>query len=188
MSCLPRARSSENACMEAVAVTARWEPEDEPFFREWSARRPGEKRSLARARLFGDALGLDWEGLPSTLTVVGQQGKRNGCGPCDGGSPRSRAARRDDRQPGVSARTANESAWAATPCGRDQYRRSRASREAALEQLPDARRRLPLADGCVHDRRSLLPGAVAASTRSSSRKVSAARATRSRSCRRSGSQ
>ena len=75
MSCLARAPSSENARWEAVAVTARWEPDDEPFFREWSARRPGEKRSLARARMFGDALGLDWMGLPPTLTLVGSKGK-----------------------------------------------------------------------------------------------------------------
>jgi folylpolyglutamate synthase/dihydropteroate synthase len=75
MSCLPHASPSENPCREAVAVTARWELEDEPFFREWSARRPGEKRSLVRARMFGDALGLDWEGLPATLTIVGSKGK-----------------------------------------------------------------------------------------------------------------
>ena len=75
MSCLARAPSSENARWEAAAVTACWEPDDEPFFREWRVRRPDERRSLARARLFGDALGLHWAGLPSTLTVVGSKGK-----------------------------------------------------------------------------------------------------------------
>ncbi|MBE1533167.1 folylpolyglutamate synthase/dihydrofolate synthase family protein [Actinomadura algeriensis] len=46
---------------------------DEVFFREWENRRPGERRSLTRARALADALGL----APSrpVLTVVGSKGK-----------------------------------------------------------------------------------------------------------------
>ncbi len=137
MSCLPRARSSENACREAAAVTARWDPADEPFFREWSARRAGEKRSLARARLFGDALGLDWAGLPSTLTVVGSKGKGTAAahatailhagGRCVG-TIVSPAFRRNSERIRVGGK-------ALTP---DQYREVSARATAALEQLPAA--------------------------------------------------
>ncbi|MBD2900054.1 hypothetical protein amrb99_90510 [Actinomadura sp. RB99] len=47
---------------------------DEVFFREWERRRPGETRSLARARELAEALGVLFPGLP-VLTVVGSKGK-----------------------------------------------------------------------------------------------------------------
>jgi dihydrofolate synthase/folylpolyglutamate synthase len=46
---------------------------DEVFFREWERRRPGETRSLARARRLAEALDVLPPGR-SVLTVVGQQG------------------------------------------------------------------------------------------------------------------
>jgi dihydrofolate synthase/folylpolyglutamate synthase len=46
----------------------------EVFFREWRARRPGQTRSLDRARLLATALGLLDPGVP-VLTVVGSKGK-----------------------------------------------------------------------------------------------------------------
>lgn len=48
--------------------------DDEPFFREWSARVPGERRSLARAGLLAGALGLAVGDL-HPLVVVGSKGK-----------------------------------------------------------------------------------------------------------------
>lgn len=51
-----------------------WSPHDEPFFREWRARRPGQRRSLARARRVAERLGIPAT-LPPTLTVVGSKGK-----------------------------------------------------------------------------------------------------------------
>ena len=50
-------------------------PADEPFFREWGARRAGARRSLARAGEFAARLGLDVDGVPAPLTVVGSKGK-----------------------------------------------------------------------------------------------------------------
>ncbi|MEU6754079.1 hypothetical protein ABZ914_48305 [Spirillospora sp. NPDC046719] len=47
---------------------------DEVFFREWERRRPGETRSLARARELAEALDVLSPGLP-VLTVVGSKGK-----------------------------------------------------------------------------------------------------------------
>jgi dihydrofolate synthase/folylpolyglutamate synthase len=47
---------------------------DETFFAEWAGRNPGERRSLGRARLLGEALGIMNTGLP-VLTVVGSKGK-----------------------------------------------------------------------------------------------------------------
>jgi dihydrofolate synthase / folylpolyglutamate synthase len=47
---------------------------DETFFAEWERRSPGQKRSLGRARLLGEALGIMDTGLP-VLTVVGSKGK-----------------------------------------------------------------------------------------------------------------
>ncbi|MDB5070454.1 MAG: fgs1 [Candidatus Eremiobacteraeota bacterium] len=47
---------------------------DEPFFREWRRRRPGDKRSLARARSFMRLLGIEDVRVP-ILTVVGSKGK-----------------------------------------------------------------------------------------------------------------
>jgi folylpolyglutamate synthase/dihydropteroate synthase len=138
MSCLPHARSSENGCWEAVAVTARWEPEDEPFFREWNARRPGEKRSLARARMFGDALGLDWEGLPPTLTVVGSKGKGTAVAHATAvldavgrrvGTIVSPAFRRNSERIRVAGHALRP----------DQYAELSTLAKAALEKLPAAR-------------------------------------------------
>lgn len=56
-------------------MTARWAPADEPFFREWNARRPGQTRSLPRARQLAAALDVSLDALPPTLTVVGSKGK-----------------------------------------------------------------------------------------------------------------
>jgi hypothetical protein len=44
------------------------------FYDEWRRRRPGERRSLRRAALLADALGLTPPGVP-VLTVVGSKGK-----------------------------------------------------------------------------------------------------------------
>jgi dihydrofolate synthase/folylpolyglutamate synthase len=44
------------------------------FYEEWSRRRPGDRRSLARAGLLADVLGLTDPGVP-VLTVVGSKGK-----------------------------------------------------------------------------------------------------------------
>lgn len=51
-----------------------WSLHDEPFFREWQARRPGQRRDLARARRVAERLGIPAE-LPPTLAVVGSKGK-----------------------------------------------------------------------------------------------------------------
>ena len=48
--------------------------DDEPFFREWSTRVPGERRSLERAAQLADALGLPVGDL-HPLVVVGSKGK-----------------------------------------------------------------------------------------------------------------
>jgi dihydrofolate synthase/folylpolyglutamate synthase len=55
-------------------VTAQHLPGDQAFFSEWAARRPGERRSLERARAVGEALGT-WDGTPPVLAVVGSKGK-----------------------------------------------------------------------------------------------------------------
>jgi dihydrofolate synthase / folylpolyglutamate synthase len=47
---------------------------DDPFFREWDARHPGDRRSLDRARLLIARLGIQDAGLP-LLTIVGSKGK-----------------------------------------------------------------------------------------------------------------
>jgi dihydrofolate synthase/folylpolyglutamate synthase len=47
---------------------------DEPFFREWRSRRPGERRSIERAGLLAAALGVAEPRSP-VLTVVGSKGK-----------------------------------------------------------------------------------------------------------------
>ncbi|WP_316043438.1 hypothetical protein [Actinomadura sp. CNU-125] len=47
---------------------------DAVFFREWEGRAPGERRSLARARALGEALGVLPPDVP-VLTVVGSKGK-----------------------------------------------------------------------------------------------------------------
>jgi folylpolyglutamate synthase/dihydrofolate synthase len=47
---------------------------DEPFFREWKARKSGERRSLRRAQRVASALQLDQLPFP-LLTVVGSKGK-----------------------------------------------------------------------------------------------------------------
>ncbi|MEV5574127.1 hypothetical protein AB0L06_29170 [Spirillospora sp. NPDC052269] len=47
---------------------------DQVFFREWTARRPGSRRSVARARELAGALGLLPVGVP-VLSVVGSKGK-----------------------------------------------------------------------------------------------------------------
>ncbi|MFC5182998.1 folylpolyglutamate synthase/dihydrofolate synthase family protein [Actinomadura harenae] len=47
---------------------------DQVFFREWTARRPGSRRSLERARELAGALGLLPVGVP-VLAVVGSKGK-----------------------------------------------------------------------------------------------------------------
>jgi dihydrofolate synthase / folylpolyglutamate synthase len=47
---------------------------DEVFFREWRARRPGERRSLDRARALVRRLGIDDTDVP-IITVVGSKGK-----------------------------------------------------------------------------------------------------------------
>ena len=88
-----------------------------------------------------------------------EQGKRNGCGPCDGGSPRSRAARGDDRQPGVPREQRTNSRRRPRPPARRILGglEARAGRARAATR---SGRRLPLADGCLHNRRNLLAGAV----------------------------
>lgn len=50
------------------------EPPDTVFFREWDSRRPGQRRSLARARAVRDLLGVAGD-HPPLLTVVGSKGK-----------------------------------------------------------------------------------------------------------------
>lgn len=55
-------------------MTARHLPGDESFFAEWAARRPGERRSLERARAVGAWLGA-WDETPPVLAVVGSKGK-----------------------------------------------------------------------------------------------------------------
>jgi folylpolyglutamate synthase/dihydropteroate synthase len=120
-----------------VAVTARWEPADEPFFREWSARRPGAKRSLARARMFGDALGLDWAGLPSTLTVVGSKGK--GTAAAHATAVLHAAGRRVGTIVSPAFRRNSERIRVAGHGLRlDQYSEVSTLAKAALEQLPAA--------------------------------------------------
>jgi dihydrofolate synthase / folylpolyglutamate synthase len=47
---------------------------DDPFFREWDSRHPGDRRSLDRARLLIAQLGIQTVGLP-LLTIVGSKGK-----------------------------------------------------------------------------------------------------------------
>src|SRR5258705_13415050 len=47
---------------------------DQPFFREWSARRRDQKRSLSRARKLAERLGIAHLDVP-VLTVVGSKGK-----------------------------------------------------------------------------------------------------------------
>lgn len=49
--------------------------ETRTVFAEWAARRPGEVRSLPRARAVIDAVGLDLSSLPPVLAVVGSKGK-----------------------------------------------------------------------------------------------------------------
>lgn len=56
-------------------MTAEWLDSDEPFFREWQARRLGQKRSMRRARDFYTAIGLSEVQMPPILTVVGSKGK-----------------------------------------------------------------------------------------------------------------
>ncbi|HZB30312.1 MAG TPA: hypothetical protein VE465_09110 [Streptosporangiaceae bacterium] len=48
--------------------------DDDPFFQEWDARHPGDRRSLVRARLLSAQLGIQTIGLP-VLTIVGSKGK-----------------------------------------------------------------------------------------------------------------
>jgi dihydrofolate synthase/folylpolyglutamate synthase len=55
-------------------MPARWLPEDEPFFREYNARREGERRDLARAAQLKALLGLSEVKVP-IVTVVGSKGK-----------------------------------------------------------------------------------------------------------------
>lgn len=50
------------------------EPADAPFFRDWDARLPGQRRSLDRARALLAATGVAAH-LPPVLTVVGSKGK-----------------------------------------------------------------------------------------------------------------
>ncbi len=56
--------------MVAVELAA-----DEPFFVEWAARTPQQRRSVARARLLGQELGLPWPLPVPVLSVVGSKGK-----------------------------------------------------------------------------------------------------------------
>lgn len=56
-------------------MTADRDPADEPFFHEWNAYRSKSKRSLARARLFAEGLGLNFDSLPPAMVVVGSKGK-----------------------------------------------------------------------------------------------------------------
>ncbi|MFC8801597.1 hypothetical protein ACFT2C_28005 [Promicromonospora sp. NPDC057138] len=55
-------------------MTAQHLPGDAPFFQEWSTKRPGTRRSLARARAVGQAIGA-WDNTPPVLAVVGSKGK-----------------------------------------------------------------------------------------------------------------
>jgi dihydrofolate synthase/folylpolyglutamate synthase len=55
-------------------VTAQHLPGDKAFFEEWSTKQPGTRRSLARARAVGQALGT-WDDTPPVLVVVGSKGK-----------------------------------------------------------------------------------------------------------------
>jgi folylpolyglutamate synthase/dihydropteroate synthase len=55
-------------------VTARWSELDDPFFAEWQARRPGQRRSLARAAAIARHLGALPQRVP-VLAVVGSKGK-----------------------------------------------------------------------------------------------------------------
>lgn len=62
-----------------VPVVARHLPQDEPFFREWSRRQPGSRRSLTRASLVAEELGVDLQRLPPVALVVGSKGKGTAC-------------------------------------------------------------------------------------------------------------
>jgi dihydrofolate synthase/folylpolyglutamate synthase len=55
-------------------VALHWLDSDEPFFYEWRDRRTGERRSLRRARLLAQHLGLSHVEIP-TIVVVGSKGK-----------------------------------------------------------------------------------------------------------------
>lgn len=55
-------------------MTAQHLPGDAPFFQEWSTKQPGTRRSLARARAVGQAIGT-WDATPPVLAVVGSKGK-----------------------------------------------------------------------------------------------------------------
>jgi len=55
-------------------VALDWLPADEPFFREWRAKRSGERRSLRRAQLLVQHLGISHVDIP-TIVVVGSKGK-----------------------------------------------------------------------------------------------------------------
>lgn len=55
-------------------MTAQHLPGDAAFFEEWSTKQPGARRSLARARAVGRALGT-WDDTPPVLVVVGSKGK-----------------------------------------------------------------------------------------------------------------
>jgi len=59
---------------EKLKTTEPRDHTDEPFFREWKDRRPGEARSLERARQLAASLELESIGIP-LLTVVGSKGK-----------------------------------------------------------------------------------------------------------------
>lgn len=66
--------SGHGARIVHSAIALHWLPADEPFFREWRARRPGQRRSLQRARRLIELLGIGDVGLP-TIVVVGSKGK-----------------------------------------------------------------------------------------------------------------
>ena len=55
-------------------MTAQHLPGDDAFFSEWATKRPGQARSLKRARAVGARLGT-WNGTPPVLAVVGSKGK-----------------------------------------------------------------------------------------------------------------
>lgn len=55
-------------------MSVEWAEQDEPFFREYNDKRPGEKRSLARARRVQELWQLDRLSTP-IITVVGSKGK-----------------------------------------------------------------------------------------------------------------
>ena len=57
-----------------MAVTANWKPVDELFFAEWKSREPGASRSLNRASLVAENLGIADLSIP-VLSVVGSKGK-----------------------------------------------------------------------------------------------------------------